>query len=270
MKGLVSAAVVIAIAIALNTSVAAAPAPLSFVWPTSIDVEPDGWLLLVENGLGVLVRISPTGRVQLVATLTKPYAVAEAHSGRIYVTDGSVLLRIDGRRPPVRVARVDGDIGPIAVARGGDVYFTTAARLWRLRGGRGAPIPVAAGARLSSPHGLAVARDGTVLVADTHNHRIVRVDTVKGRVTVFARLAVPGGMDIGSDGTVYVTDGSAGRVVRFSAGGARLGFAGPVFDDPYALAVAPGGTLYVVESLQMGDVRRIAPDGTVTTVSRRA
>src|SRR5262249_41629592 len=152
--------------------------------------------------LGRLLRISPSGHVDQVAALTKPYAVAESQTGRIYVTDGHRLLRIDGGRP-ARVATVDADIGPIAMAPNGDVYLTTATRLWRLRGGRGTPVRIAAGARFSSPHGLAVARDGTVLVADTHHHRIVRVDPATGRVTVFARLAVPGGMDVAADGTVF-------------------------------------------------------------------
>src|SRR5262249_14310592 len=190
-------------------------------------------------------------------------------SGRIYVTDGHLLLRIDGERRPVKVAGVDEDIGPIAIAPNGDVYFTTATRLWRLRGGLGTPTRMASGARFSSPHGLTVTRNGAVLLADTHHHRIVRVDPTTGRVSLFVRLAVPGSMDVAADGTVSVTDGSTGRVIRFSAGGARLGFAGPVFDDPYALAVAPDGAIYVVESLQTGDVRRIARDGAVTTVTRR-
>lgn len=251
----------------LAAPAAAAPTPLSFVWPTSVEVEPGGSLLVVENGLHRLMRVSPMGRVTVVAALRKPYAVRRTRSGSIYVTDGHALRRIDGQRAPVKVAQAVDDIGPIALAPNGDVYFTTEKGLWRLPGGRGKPVRLAAKTPFSTPHGIAIERGGAVLVSDTGNHRILRVER-SGVVTLFARLAVPGGMDVAADGTVYVTEGSAGRVVHLSATGKRLGLVGHHFDDPYSVRLAPGGVLYVVESLESGDVRRVAPDGTVTTVSR--
>ena len=75
-------------------------------------------------------------------------------------------------------------------------------------------------------------------------------------------------MDVAADGTVYVADGASNRVVHLSAAGERLGFVGPLFDDPYGVRLAADGVLYVVESLPSGDIRRVARDGTVTTVSR--
>jgi sugar lactone lactonase YvrE len=241
--------------------------PLSFVWPTSVEVEPGGSLLVVENGLRRLVRISPAGRVRQVALLTKPYAVARSRSGRVYITDGPLLRRITGRAA-VKVAEAGSDIGPVAVAPDGDVYFTTEDGLWKLARGTSSPIRLAAATRFSSPHGLAIARDGTVLVADTGNRRIVRVDS-SGKVKLFARLTEPRGLDVAADGTVYAVDGRSSGVVHLGARGKRLGMVGPVFDDPYALRLGPGGALYVVESLESGDVRRIARDGSVTVISRR-
>jgi DNA-binding beta-propeller fold protein YncE len=261
------ACAVVAAFVAVHASVAAAPVPLSFVWPTSVEVEPGGSLLVVENGLHRLVRVSPAGRVTVVADLRKPYAVARTRSGHIYVTDGPVLRRIDGKRAPVKVARAVSDIGPIAVAPNGDVYFTTELALWKLAGGRGKPIRLAPETQFSVPHGLAVAPDGSLLVGDTGNHRILRVDPRTGKARLF-HVAIPHGMDVAADGTVYFADAGSNRVVHLSATGKRLGFVGPVFDDPYALRFAPGGALYVVESLESGDVKRIARDGTVTTVSR--
>jgi streptogramin lyase len=247
-----------------------APTPLTFVWPTSVAVEPDGSLLLVENGLHRLVRIAPaTGRVTEIAALTKPYAVERAPSGSIFVTDGPFLRRIDGTSAPVKVAGADADIGPIAIARNGDVYYATSTQIWKLRDGTGAPVRIAEQAQLSGPHGLAIGADGAILVADTGNNRILRVDPQSGAVTTFARVAVPRGMDVAADGTIDVVDGDANRVLHLSASGKQLGLVGPTFDDPYAVEAAPGGTVYVVESLESGDVRRVASDGTVTTVSRR-
>jgi streptogramin lyase len=255
-----------AVALFAAQAASAARAPITFVWPTSVEVEPGGSLLVVENGLRRLMRVSPAGRVTLVANLRKPYAVARSRSGQIYVTDGPVLRRIDGKRAPVKVARAVSDIGPIAVAPSGDVYFTTELGLWKLAGGRGTPIRLAAETLFSAPHGLAVSPDGTLLVGDTGNHRILRVDPRTGKATLF-RVAVPRGIDVAADGTVYFVNAGSNRIVHLSATGKRLGLVGPVFDDPYALRLAPGGVLYVVESLAAGDLRRVARDGTVTTVS---
>ena len=261
-----------AVGLVVTTAALAAPAqtPLKFVWPTAVALEPSGSLLVIENGLRRLLRVDPaTGRTTTIATLTKPYAVERTRSGSILVTDGPQLRRISGGRPPVVVARVDSDIGPIAVARNGDVYFTTESAMFRLAEGKGAPVQIAPKAQLAGPHGLAVARDGTLLVSDTSNGRILRIDPASGRVAAFARIAVPRGLVVAADGSVCVVDGGSSRVLRLSASGKRLGFVGRRFNDPYALALAPGGAVYVVESLQSGDVRRVARDGTVTTVSRR-
>ncbi len=248
----------------------AAAVPLTFVWPTSVEIEPGGSLLLVENGLRRLVRIAPaTGRVTEVAALTKPYAVRRSPSGGIFVTDGPNLLRIGGTSAPVQIAQAATDIGPIAIAPNGDVYFATDRVIFRLSGGKVAPARIAAKAQLSAPHGLAVAADGALLVSDAGNHRILRVDPASGAVSSFAELPVPRGVDVAADGTVYVVDGATSRVFHLSSTGTRLGVVGPVFDEPYDVRVAPGGVLYVVESLASGDVRRVAPDGTATVVSRR-
>ena len=61
--------------------------------------------------------------------------------------------------------------------------------------------------------------------------------------------------------------GLAECVVRLSPTGTRLGFLGPAFAVPYDVEVG-GGVTYVLTRDQ-GYIRRIAPDGTVTTVSRR-
>jgi hypothetical protein len=58
--------------------------PLPFNQPTSIELEPAGTLLLVENNPGRLLRVEPrTGRVGvLVRSVARPYAVVRTPSGR--------------------------------------------------------------------------------------------------------------------------------------------------------------------------------------------
>ena len=245
--------------------------PVTFDEPTGIDVQPDGSLLVVEFGLRRLVRVDPaTGRVRQVATFGKPWGVARAASGSVFVSDAGSLMRIDPSGPPTVVATVDPgvEIGPIAVTPAGDVFYSTARAIYRLaEGAAGTPEPIAAGTTLDSPHGMAVAPDGTLLVSDTNDGRILRIDPAGGAVTTFATIAHPRGIDVAGDGTVYVAAADERSVVRFSPSGQRLGVVGPQFNDPYALALAPDGTLYAVEPGPAGFIRRIAPDGTSSVVA---
>jgi streptogramin lyase len=228
--------------------------PLLFDEPTGIDVRPDGSLLVVEFGLRRLVQVDPaTGRTTELATFDKPWGVAQSRSGSVFVSDRGSLIRIDGDRARTTIATADPgvEIGPVAVAAGGDVFYSTARALYRV----GSPQPLAAD--LNSPHGLALARDGAVFVSDTENGRILRVEPVSGQVTTFATLGHPRGIDVADDGTVYVVAADEHRVVRYSADGGRLGPVGPRFNDPYALALAPGRTAYAIEAGPQGFIRRI-------------
>jgi DNA-binding beta-propeller fold protein YncE len=247
----------------------AARVPLALDQPLGIDVAPNGSLLVVEFGNRRLVRVVPsTGRVTQLATFVKPWGVARAPSGSIFVSDGGKLRRIDPGRAPVTVASAGAglEIGPVAVTPRGDVVYATAYALYRLPGGKaGTPRPVAPGTVLNSTHGIAVARDGSLLVSDTDNNRILRVDG--NHVTTFARLGHPRGIDVARDGSVYVAAADRHRIARYSASGTRLGFVGPRFDDPYALSVATNGTVFALDLGVTGIVRRIAPDGTASVVA---
>src|SRR5690348_8153970 len=84
---------------------ASASAPLALDQPLGIDVARNGSLLVVEFGFRRLVRVAPsTGRITQLATFTKPWGVARASSGSIYVSDGGKLKRVDPGHAPVTVA----------------------------------------------------------------------------------------------------------------------------------------------------------------------
>ena len=101
----------------------------------------------------------------------------------------------------------------------------------------GATAP-AGSARFNGPVGLTFDPEGRLLVADTYNDRI-RAITKSGEVITVAGEGVPG-----------LADGPA-LAARF--------------DTPTGLAVGPDQALYVADT---GNelIRRISPDGTVTTV----
>ena len=240
--------------------------PLTFVWPTSVDVEPDGSLLLAENGTGRILRIDRrTGKTKAVATVAKAYSVAHAPSGAVYLSAGHSLLRLHGAGGTTPVAQAAGDIGPVAVAANGDVYFATATRVFRVAGGTGAATPVVG--QLSGSHGLAVTDDGGLLVSDTGHGRVVRVDLKSGQVETWGDLHTPRGIAVAPDRTVYVVDASTDRIVHLRIDGKRLGSVKRVFHDPYDVAAAGDGSVYVVDTRAAGRLYRVAPKGTTRVVS---
>jgi hypothetical protein len=263
----------------------APPQPVPFTEPTAIDLEPGGTLLLVENNPGRVLRVDPrTGCVTvLVPSMSRPYAIVRAPSGSVFVSNANLLSRLDAGGTATTVAVADSDIGPLAVAANGDLYYSTSTRVFRLAGGAGAPIHVAGtgvegaagdggfavNAQLARPHGLGIAADGALLVSDTGNDRIRRIDLGSGVITTLAQVAMPDGMDVGPGGRISVVDGLNRRIVRLSASGTRIGFLGPAFGLPYDVEATADGGAYVLEAGPVGWVRRIAPNGTVTTVSRR-
>jgi hypothetical protein len=239
-------------------SVRVRPAPLAFDQPTGVAVGRDGTLLVVEFGHHRLLRVdASTARSTVVAKLVKPWGVAVAPSGSAYVSDAGRLMRIDPGRAPqdVATAAPGVEIGPVAVAPDGDVFYATASAVYGLRHGAGPPQQLAAGTQLASPHGIAVAADGSILLADTGNSVVRRIDG-SGAVTAFASIGNPRGIAVAPDGSVYVASADEHRVVHLAASGQRLGAVGPQLDDAYALAVAPDGTVYA-DDIGAGVIRRI-------------
>lgn len=258
--------------------------PLTFVWPTSVAVESNRSLLLVENGIGRVLRIDPvTGKTVPVISIVRPYAVVHMQSGSFYLSADKSLLRVDAAGSSTSVAESDEDVGPVAVGPNGDVYFATATRIFRVPGGTGPPVRIAGtgaqgyggdggpatAAQISRPHGLAVTADGGLLVSDTGNGRVRRIDLRTGLIETWAHLGAPAGIDIAPDGTVYVVDASAKRVVHLTIDGRPLGSVAHVFGDPYDVKAAGDGSLYVVDTSAAGHLFRVAPDGSTSVVSRR-
>jgi hypothetical protein len=95
-----------------------------------------------------------------------------------------------------------------------------------------------AGAQFSLPYGVAIAPDGTIVVADGGNHCIRRV-TPEGVVTTVA-----GGTQGFADGT-----GAAAQ-----------------FDNPSGVAVRPNGVIVVADT-QNHRIRLVTPEGVVSTLA---
>jgi sugar lactone lactonase YvrE len=209
-------------------------------------------------------RVDPaTGKETLLADhLSRAYSVLVS-DGQVLASSDNDIVRLE---PAPREVVVTGpeQIGPIAAAPNGDLYFTAANTAFRVAKGSRTPVAIAQG--LAVPHGIAVAADGAVLVSDTGHNRILRVDP-SGQVTTFSEVERPGSIAVAADGSVYVCAALAERVVRFSADGTRVGFVGPTFRTPYGLATDDEGGLYVAEATEDGHIRRVTANGKVTTLS---
>ena len=241
----------------LAVALALAAQPVTFTWPTSIDLQPNGTLLLVENGRHRVVSLDPaTGAVTPVAAgFAKPFAVVRA-AGKTYVSNAHTIVRLGTGV----VARANDDIGPVAVSAKGSIVYTTGTTAYRLTNG----TPRAIATHLGGPHGIAFARDGSVLICDTSDNRVIRI--AGGKTTTLIKVGQPRGIDVAGDGSLYVVEAVAKRVGHYTAAGKRLGSIGPRYNDPYDVQVANDGTVYVIETAEVGTIVKIAPDGTASTV----
>lgn len=151
----------------------------------------------------------------------------------------------------------------------------------------------AAEARFGDPAGLAVAADGTIYVADTQTNRVRRIapegtvsdfagSGVRGRddgPAATARFDRPSGLALGPAGVLYVADtgndliraiAANGSVTTVAGSGAEGHTDGPAssaaFNSPRGIAVDASGAVYVADH-DGHSIRRLAPDGTVTTLA---
>ena len=157
-------------------------------------VEEDGWLLgAFKDGVGEAAQFN------------EPTGIALSDDGTLWVSDTG--------NQRIRTILSDGEVRTIAGA-GNEVIEGTP---YIIGGYEDGPGNIA---RFRSPHGITVANDGTVYVADTLNHR-VRSITVDGTVATVA----------GIDGYGFNND-----VLLKSA-----------FDHPYDVLLIEGGALLVVD-----------------------
>lgn len=204
---------------------------------------------------------SGDGGPSTAAQLDAPVAVAVAPTGDVFIAEGRG-----------RVRRVDATTGAISTYAGigrdvssGDGGAATAAGIDR-------------------PHGLAVAADGTVYVADTYGGRIRRIDAATRTITsiVTGLTTLPVHVAVAPDGSVLFAEAQGAKVSRVGPDGVlstvigtgRRGSTGDggaasraLLDEPAGVAVAADGTVYVAD-VDGRRIRRIDPGGRVTTIAR--
>jgi sugar lactone lactonase YvrE len=150
-------------------------------------------------------------------------------------------------------------------------------------------------ARLNAPHDLALDAGGNLLIADTYNHRIRRLDR-QGVITTIAgngsgkyagdngsaakaSLNNPQGIAVGGDGSLYIADTYNHVVRRVDPQGVMTTFAGTEaglagdgvpanraqLSLPMAVAVSPEGAVYISDAGN-NRIRRVTREGVMETV----
>ena len=132
--------------------------------------------------------------------------------------------------------------------------------------GDGGPARLAA---FGAPHGLDVLADGTVVVADSHNGVIRRIDGATRIVTTIARgFSAPVGVDARPDGSIYVADARLDHIVRIAPDGSRTQL-GRALQLPSSVVVDRAGRyVYASEFDGRRIVRIDSRTGRVTPIVR--
>ena len=147
-------------------------------------------------------------------------------------------------------------------------------------------------ATFNYPYGIVVRNDGTLIVADTNNHKIKGIDP-KGNVYTIAGTGevgdkdgpgneatfyYPKGITIKYDGTIIVVDNNNNKIRGIDSDGNVYTIAGTgeggdkdgpgneaTFMYPSGLAIRDDGTI-IVSDMYNHKIRRIDPDGNVFTI----
>jgi sugar lactone lactonase YvrE len=260
--------------------------------PAGVLVAPDGALLVADTANHRVRRIGADGVIRTIAgndgagfhhdgadvrfaTLWRPRHLA-LHDGELYIADQRNL----------RVRRLT-TAGTVTTVLGNGTSG------WS---GDGGP---AVDAQLASPFAVDLAPDGSLLVADSHNHRVRRIapdgrmhslaggadwfaeDSGDGGPASRARLRLPFGVAVGPDGAVFVSEHQDSVIRRIDPDGSISTYAGSWtagdagdggaaslarLRRPHGLAVTADGSLYVADTGNHR-VRRVSPAGVITTVA---
>jgi streptogramin lyase len=225
--------------------------------PYAVVVDPRGRVFVADGAARRIVLISPVagGRSVHATGFDEPTSLAATRAA-LYVADfnAGLVRRVDATRRVTTLARLP-QVTAVAVSPAGVVHAVTMpGRLVRISvSGRVTTIPVAGG--LDRPHGVAVERDGRLLVAED-SRRVRRVDPATGRAELVVDGVDTNKIAVAQDGTLFLAGSTltGGSLRRLEPGGKPT----ILLDDLHVsdVAVLPGGDL-VTTAIEPGAVFRV-------------
>ncbi|MDE2869307.1 MAG: hypothetical protein OXR64_01835 [Chloroflexota bacterium] len=297
--------------------------------PQSVVVDASGAVLIADWNNRRIRRIHPDGTMQTVAglvggrvesggpalesRLTLPLAITPTLDGRLLIVEQSAR-RIRALVPAPQSGAdaaspqtsddqpADTQSAPVAfvppasaLPSGAPLAGELVAEVFAGTGesGNAADGEFRLSAALASPRGIAIDGIGRLLIADTGNHRIRRLDpdgvvrviagtgasgsAGDGLAAKAAQLNRPSALVVDSNGSIYVADSGNFRIRKIDpdgiittfAGGSQPGVGGDggpardaQFTEPIGLALGSDGSLFVVDG-PVHRVRVIRPDGLI-------
>ena len=259
----------------------------SLTSPRGLVFDSHGNLDIAEVYCHCIRQVSPAGIISTVFTLPQSEAFQYFEGLAIDSKDNLYAAEYQGNA----VWKIAADGRAATIAGTGVPGF----------GGDGGP---ATAAQLCGPSGVTLGPDGSIYVADTFNQRVRRI-AGDGTISTFAGTGVSGFSGDGGPaaaaqfflpaqtlfdaaGNLYVSDYGNSRVRVVSPTGTistvagnglpdplpsrytQVGDGGPALDAIFNMATSaafgPSGELYVADNSD-SRIRKIAPDGTVTTVA---
>lgn len=264
--------------------------------PESVAFGPGGFVYIADSTNHRIRRVGPSGQIETVAGIGTPgysgdggpatAAQLDTPTGVVVAEDGTFWIA-DRNNHVIR--RVSGATGVITSIAGFGEPGSS--------GDGGA----AGFAGLDSPYALALF-EGSLIVSDTGNHRVRRIDLSTGTIMTlagtgfagfngdgsapgFAALNSPRGLAVDADGLVYVADSGNHRIRRFSssvlvdgpsfietvAGNGFPGFSGDGIEaveasllNPFGVGIDSGGNILIADT---GNHRVRRVDGNTQTIS---
>ncbi|MGZ3821232.1 MAG: SMP-30/gluconolactonase/LRE family protein, partial [Mucilaginibacter sp.] len=130
-------------------------------------------------------------------------------------------------------------------------------------------------AQFYRPSGVVIDDNGNLFVADTNN-QCIREITPAGVVSTFVDIETPIAIASDASGNLYTSHFGYNQVDKITPDGTKTGMLNNVIGDgmvgvginfaPAAVAVDAAGNVYASD-YPMNNVRKIAPDGTVTNIT---
>jgi len=207
--------------------------PVRLVYPNGLALDGQGDLYISDTGTHSILKLSRQGRLSVIAGTGEPgysgdggpaiKAQLHAPHDLTFDAEGNLLVADTYNH---RIRRIDRQGVITTVAGNGQAKYA----------GDSGP---AREASLNNPQSIALDRDGNMLIADTYNHVVRRVD--RHRMIMTLAGTEPG----------FAGDGGPASKAQLSL--------------PMAVAVAPDGGVYISDAGN-SRVRRVASDGKIQTV----
>jgi hypothetical protein len=238
--------------------------------PRTVLYDAAGNLFVVDSRNNMVTRITPAGQLNLIAgtgregydgdggaatkaLLNRPMSIAIRSDGTLFIADtGNHCIR--GVSPDGTITTVAGSGKPGDAGDGSD----------------------AKAARLRNPSGLAVDIDGTLLIADTGNHRIRRLttngtivavagtgkegDSGDGGPSASATFRRPAALLVLKDGRVLVADTDARRIRILLSDGTIAPYSSTSFRSPEGMTLDASGSVVIADA-QLQQVVQTAAAG---------